>query len=68
MTNMPHTGQENTWWNIENGPYHDIEGEFFTYGLYAYSNYKGPYREEDFVPPVSVRCLSVFLMTIRRFG
>ncbi|MBK8970985.1 MAG: hypothetical protein IPM37_06285 [Hahellaceae bacterium] len=47
VTNMPHTGQENTWWNIENGPYHDIEGEFFTYGLYAYSNYKGPYREED---------------------
>lgn len=47
VTNMPHTGQENAWWNIENGTYHDVPGEFFTYGLYAYSNYSGPYREED---------------------
>jgi len=40
--NMPHSGQHNTFWNIEAGapnPWDDM----FTSGLYNYSSYAGPY-------------------------
>lgn len=45
-TNMPHAGQNNVFWNISAGPTVQYE-DFFTYGLYNYSNYSGLFQVSD---------------------
>ncbi len=44
--NMPHAGHNNVFWNISAGPKTKYE-DMFTYGLYSYSDYKGPNQNSD---------------------
>ncbi len=46
IQNMPHCGQHNTFWNIEAGGPNPVN-DMFTYGLYNYTSYTGPYSTAD---------------------